>query len=38
MTQFILKAIIYMLCLGLPLALFSFLVLGVIWLGQQIFG
>jgi len=35
--NFFFKVIIYALALGIPLALLSFLVLGVIWLGKQVF-
>ena len=37
MKAFLLKVIVYLLCLGIPLALLSFLILGVLWLGKQVF-
>lgn len=37
MGDFILKAFVYLIVLGLPLAITAFLILGCVWLARQLF-
>ena len=37
MKEFLIKLVVYLVALGLPLAMLAFLCLGVAWLAKQVF-